>query len=72
MEAESVAYLNLIRNHPPNPSAVLQNAFTAYEDIGEFINNLSTELGMSRNEVLTALNRSATISTGPSSCLARK
>lgn len=62
-EAESIAYLNQIRNNPANPNAVLQNAFTAYEDIGEFINNLAVELGISRNEVLTGLNSSVTRST---------
>ena len=62
-EAESIDYLNQIQNNPANPNAVLQNAFTAYEDIGDFVNRLAVELGRSRDEVLISLSHSAQQST---------
>lgn len=62
-ELEANNYLNAIRNNPANPAAVLQSSFTAYEDIGQFINDLAVELGVSRETVLTSVNRSVAVST---------
>jgi len=62
-DLEANNYLNGIRNNPANASAVLQTAFTAYEDIGQFVNDLAVELGLSRNTILVSLNPSVTTST---------
>jgi hypothetical protein len=62
-EVEAALYQSLISRGLANPAEILQNSFTAFEDIDGFINELASILGIPQQDALTKLDSSATAST---------
>ncbi len=54
-EAESVAYLDALENSPETQTILLQNAFTAYEGVNDFVTELSNATGLLESQIFGSL-----------------